>query len=308
MKSQMKQQIAQSLAKYMHAHGMSQNEFAKQTGVNVAYLSAINNGDDKVGETPIANKWYEIIAEKIGVKLEKSYWEPVVTEQLKRTLATLEDAKEYGYTNVITGETGCGKSFACKLFASQYPIDTFIITVSQSDTIGDLIDKVLDTLKLPSAKSKSKRLNDITKHMRNLKHQGLKPMLMFDEAEYMKQPALCAMKEFYDNLQNVCSIIMIGTDQLIRNLDKMRRKNKDGIPQLYRRIKFGIRVLPMIDKTFKEFLNTIEDKGLRKFLCANCNNYGELHDVLVPALREADRTNQSLTEDFVRTILNMPNL
>jgi hypothetical protein len=50
----------------------------------------------------------------------------------------------------------------------------------------------------------------------------------------------------------------------------------------------------------------MEDKNLRSFLQRNCDNYGELHDALLPALREADRTGEPLTESFVRKVLNIP--
>ena len=104
-------------------------------------------------------------------------------------------------------------------------------------------------------------------------------------------------------------MVLIGTDQLNAHLDKLRKKNKDGIPQLYRRIKFGIRILPSIDRSFKQFLNGItSDVKVIAFLREHCDNYGELHDVLVPALREADRSGEPLTENLIRTMLNMPNL
>ena len=150
-------------------------------------------------------------------------------------------------------------------------------------------------------------MRDIVAHLKQLKLQGLKPMLVFDEAEYMKQPALCAMKELYDALNSICAVVMIGTDQLIKNIERLKKRNKDGIPQLYRRIKFGIRVLPLIDRTFKQFLNDISDKDLIKFLLTNCDNYGELHDALVPAMREADKAGVPLTENFVRTVLSIPS-
>jgi DNA transposition AAA+ family ATPase len=130
-------------------------------------------------------------------------------------------------------------------------------------------------------------------------------MIIFDESEYMRPPALWAIKELYDNLTGIASIVMLGTDQLIAHIENLRKRNKDGIPQLYRRIKFGIRHLPRIDRTYKEFLTDITPE-LRRFLVSNCDNFGELHDVIVPARREADRTGQPLTENFVRTMLNMP--
>jgi hypothetical protein len=132
-------------------------------------------------------------------------------------------------------------------------------------------------------------------------------MIAFDEAEYMKQPTLCSMKELYDELYGICAIVIIGTEQLLSNIEIMRKKAKTGIPQFYRRIKFGIVNLPMINREFNDFLNGVEPK-LKTFLQENCDNYGELHDVLVPAMREADRLGEPLTELLVRKILNMPEI
>jgi DNA transposition AAA+ family ATPase len=311
MKTELKKEIVTKLDEYMNTHNISQNEVAKKSGVNVAYISAIRAGKTTTDAgnnktVVIDDKWFVMLAQYIGLKTERSYWEVVDTDQLKRQLATLEDAKEYGYTNVIVGPTGCGKTYVSNLFAKNNPVDLFLITVGQSDNIGDLLDKIIDKLKITSPKTRSKKLRDIVAHLRMMKLQNYKPMLIFDEAEYMKQPALCAMKELYDNLNGICAVVMIGTDQLIKNIERMRKKNKDGIPQLYRRIKFGIRVLPPINKEFKQFLNGLNDMNLVKFLRENCDNYGELYDALVPAMREADRLGKPLTENFVRTILNMP--
>ncbi|MBI9055483.1 MAG: AAA family ATPase [Bacteroidales bacterium] len=309
MKTEIKNKIVKEFESYLDQHKMSQNSFAKKSGINVSYLSAMRSGEYVINagggkKVPISDKYFETLADFLGMKTEKVYWQTVPTMQMQRILATLQDAREFGYTNVIIGETGCGKTYVSNIFAKANPIDVVLVTVSQSDNIGDLLDKILDKLKIGSGKTKSKKLRDIVSALRARKFDGGKPMIIFDEAEYMKQPALCAMKEFYDNLIGICSIVMAGTDQLTRNLERLRRRNKDGIPQLYRRIKFGIRVLPSIDRTFKQFLNDVEDKDLIRFIRTNCDNYGELHDVLVPAMREADRTGTPLTEKFVRTILN----
>ena len=127
-------------------------------------------------------------------------------------------------------------------------------------------------------------------------------MLCLDEAEYMKIPALCALKELYDVLNGWCALVLIGTVQLTDNIKKLRLKNKPGIPQLYRRIKFSIKNLPSIDTRFNEFLNGY-DTTVKAWLRANCDNYGELHDVLVPLNREAERLQQPVTEELLRTLV-----
>lgn len=303
-----KEQVTDALNAYIQTNAISANEIVKRSGVNESYISSIRNGDLYAGKSEIKDKWYLIIADFIGLSLDKQYWNLQETPQLRRMLATLEDAKKNGQTNIIIGETGSGKSYISDLFIRANPVDTFKIVVGSLDTIGDLLDKIIDVLKIATPKTKSKKIGEIAKRLKQLKLEGHEPHIIFDECEYMKQPALCSMKELYDALIGVCGITLIGTSQLTDNLDKLRKKNRSGIPQFYRRVKFGIRELPSIDRSFKMFLENIQDKGLINFLKQNCDNYGELHDVLVPAMKEADRTGEPLTENFVRVILGMPKL
>jgi len=310
MKNELKIQLVEAAEKFMAQHNLSQNALADKSGVNAAYLVAMRKGEFSIDSgkgnmVEISDKWFIKLAETIGFQIEKTYWETKETSQLKRILVTLEDAKEYGYTRALIGETGCGKTYVTDLFKRVNPQDVFVITVGSSDNIGDLIDKTLDAVKIPYARTKSQKLRSITAKMKELNLKGFSPMIIFDESEYMKQPALCAMKEMHDALKGYCSIVMVGTPQFLDNMEKLRRKDKPGIPQFYRRIKFGIVLLPGIDRTFKQFLNGI-DANLKQFLQSNCDNYGELHDVLVPAMREADRLGEPLTEQLIRKILNMP--
>lgn len=306
MTNSTKQQIVQELENYLAKHQMSANEFVKKSGINEAYISNMRNGSFKIASTEIAPKWFDKVAAFIGLELSKTFWKPVITNQMTAMLSILEDSKKHGLTNAIIGETGSGKTYISSLFASKNPIDTFIIKVGSSDNLSDLIDKILDKAKIPYAKTKSKNITAIIKFFQKQKFEGLEPQLIFDECEYMKLPALGTMKEFTDDLKGHCSIVLIGTDELIDNLDKLRKRKKAGMRQFYRRIKFGIRILPNIDKKFTGFLDNVEDRALKNFLQRNCENYGELHDALVPALREAHRTGEPLTESFVRKVLNIP--
>lgn len=311
MNDSKKREVIEALEAYMQLHGLSANEISAQTGINSSYISHMRSESTtiKVGdkEVEIQNKYYEQLARLCGYELEKSYWSPKKTDQIIRMMATLEDARAYGYTNLIIGETGCGKTFSANLFAKQYPKDFYIVTVGSQDFINDMLTKLIKTLKVKTtAVSKSRRLEAIVEHLKSIKLKGYRPVIYFDESEYMKSSMLTSMKELYDNLHGVCGIVMGGTDQFIKNLEKLRRKNKDGMPQFYRRIKFGIRYLPAIDRSFKAFIGEY-DKPLQRFLRENCDNYGELHDVLVPALREADRTGVEINEEFIKVVLGIQN-
>lgn len=306
-----KQKLIIAARSYIQNKGFSQADLSRFSSVPERYLIEMFKENfsvfDKAGkETVIADKYFKRLADTIDFPLEKQYWETRATDQLRSISSALLDAKANGEPAVITGQTGCGKSYACKLLQKQFPDEVFIIVVGSSDNLGDLLNKVLMTLKvsLEVPRTKSARLNLIKSILRKMNEDGKDPVLIFDEAEYMKQPALCAFKELYDGLNDLCALVLIGTQQLTDNLTKLRARNKPGIPQLYRRIKYRIKELPKIDKSFKHFLNGY-DAQLKNWLKVNCDNYGELHDVLVPALREADRTGRDLDVEFVKMVVGI---
>lgn len=309
-----KKEIVKALVDYMAEHNMTQTDVAARSKVRKEYVSIILKPDSNFmydaggSQGFISAKYFNALADLCGYKTEKVYWQTQPTDQTNAILANLKDARENHLTITLVGETGSGKSYTASLFASKNPLDTFIITAGSSDTLNDLIDKIVDELNVHSTgNSKSTKLRWIARKMEMLKNYGHKPMLIIDEAEFLKQAALCAMKELYDNLNEFCSIVFIGTDQLVDNIERLKRRNKAGIPQFHRRIKFGLRTLPNIDRSFKLFISDIEDGELKKFILRNCGNYGELHDVIVPATREADRLQQPLTMELVRKVLNLPD-
>ncbi|MCU7615632.1 ATP-binding protein [Chryseobacterium sp. PBS4-4] len=311
MNNTVKDKIIESLEKWLSENNFSANEFATKSGVPSSYLSYmrknqyfINSGSKDV---QIDDKYFRMICEVTGFDPEnKVSWQPRQTPQFMQMISYLEDAKQYGYTTIIIGSTGSGKTYCTDIFIKQNPKDNFKITVGSMDTIGDLMDKLGVAMRLPLSGSKSKKLNTITKELIRLKLDGRNPTVVWDESEYMKQATLCNVKEMHDHLYGKCGLVMIGTNQLLTKIEKLKNKNASGMPQFYRRVKYGIRELKPIDTRFKEFLTSIADRDLKRFLQDECENYGELHDALLPAMREAERLNEPLTENLVRKVLNLP--
>lgn len=313
MTNKQRERIILELEHWMDVNDFSANQFAEKSKIPSNYLSYMRKGQEYVPvgdkQVPINDKYYRMVAETIGYSFgEPTIWKPQETPQLVQMLSTLEDAKEFGYTNIIIGSTGSGKTYAIDIFIKQAPKDNFKITVGSMDTIVDLLDKMCDALRIPTTHSKSRKINEIIRELKRLKLNGRNPVLIFDEAEYMKQATLCNVKELHDHLNKHCGIVLVGTDQLLTKIEKLKRKNSPGMPQFYRRVKYGIKVLKSIDTSFKEFLKDIPDKQLVRFIQRECENYGELHDVLVPAMREASRMDEPLTEALVRKVLNLPKV
>lgn len=297
---------------YMVANGLSQNALAKLAGINSSYLSSMIEGNwtaHPAGNnktTVISDKWFEQLAETIGYKIEKEFWPVVPTPQFRQIIAAMQDAKYSSQSRMIIGETGSGKTFTIQKFVRQNPQYTYVVTANALHTIKDLINELCSVLRVEEKRSKAANLKAIAEKLTNIRKNGGRPVIIFDEAENLKQAALAMLKSLYDAVGRNAGIVLIGTDQLVEKLDRLRRRNKEGMPQFHRRFKAGIRILPEVDRTYRVFLDErIEDKGLRKLLATMCDNYGELNDYLEPALREADRQGKVLTEDLFRIIMNI---
>jgi DNA transposition AAA+ family ATPase len=302
--------IAKATKAYIELHEMSNSNIARISTVPKEHLGNILKGEftysagkDKVGEIP--EKYFFMLAEMVDFELTKKLWTIRQTPQMTQTIEILEDARENAVTRVIIGETGCGKSQTLRLFKKHHPADVFSVIVGSEDTLTDLLYKVCTTLKVPVKGSKSSKIREIARALEALRLNGRKPVLVFDECEYMKPAALCSIKEFYDYLDKKCSITLIGTKQLEQNIERLRNRDAKGIPQLYRRIKYGFRTLRLIDRNFAEFLQDIKCKKLKTWLQHNCANYGELHDVLVPCMKEAERLEHPLDLQFVLMVLGL---
>jgi DNA transposition AAA+ family ATPase len=308
----LKEQIIAGVASYVENKKISNNEIARLTKINPAYISNMLRNKFTVEvngkDVPISDKWFFSLAEWSGIEITKSYWETVNTMQFLQILPILEQAKASSRASVIIAPTGSGKSYAVDKFCRKNPQSVVKITVNSLHHLPDILKDLVAKLGIQFASlSLAGMLNDVIEQCRKNKRNGHNPMIIIDEAENMTLPLLKLLKGLYDGINGYASVVLIGTDQLTRKLEKLRLHDKEGIPQLYRRLKAGIRFIHA-ENEFNKFFDRlgVEDKGLRKLLTNICDNYGELNDYLEAALREADNQEQPLTEDLFRIIYNMP--
>ncbi|RYZ31900.1 MAG: hypothetical protein EOP49_38280 [Sphingobacteriales bacterium] len=158
-------------------------------------------------------------------------------------------------------------------------------------------------------------MDRIVDRLRTIQNEGGNPILIIDEGENMEISLMKMIKGLYDVLKDHCAIVLIGTQRMVNRMLNLNDKgfgsgrNRNSLPELYRRFKAYHRAITPIDKKrdfapfFKKYIPA--EKGLQKLLCDLCENYGELHDYLAPALKEADKRGQPLTEDAFRIMHNI---
>jgi DNA transposition AAA+ family ATPase len=253
---------------------------------------------------------------------QKAFWHTEPTIQFQEIITTLQDCKQRGSTALIIAPTGNCKSYSIDKFCEKNPEHTYRITINNLYKLRDLIYELADLtgaqkyFRLKNISHSHKlTLDAVVERLRIIRAEGGRPVIIIDEGENMELALMKVMKGLYDRIKDHCAIVLIGTHRLVGRMLNQNDKGgslrqREALPELYRRFKAYHKTITPINKKrdfaafFKRYIPG--ETGLHKLLCDICENYGELHDYLVPALQEADERNAPLTEDMFRIMYNLP--
>lgn len=310
MTTEQKTAIAGHAAAYIVTKGLTGQKFATLTNVNNSYVSNILNKVFQVNGVDIPDKYFRQIAKVIGYAVEKTYWPHVETREHKELMVAMKLAKQTHGVRTLIVETGAGKTYAVDTFKKTNPLHTYVVTMHSLMKIGEMFRVLAKQLGLPNKGTKAQMRTEIIDKLKDIKVDGGYPVVIIDEGENMTPDMMKMIKGFYDAILNYAGIVMIGTNQLWEIMQAAMERDKQGGPQYYRRFKAGtITIKPLVkrDDRFKPFFDElgIEDPSFRKLLCKTCDNYGELHDYLEPALRIADNKGEELNERLFRMLYNI---
>lgn len=240
-------------------------------------------------------------------------WRNFPTIQFKEILSELEEAKAEQRSAMIIADTGVGKTNAIRAFAKAKPKHTYVVTMGDSMNLMSLLVVLQSMLQCDIvATNKSKKhsaLLRISKTLRDIGEGGGQPMIILDESENCKVPTLKAIKELYDHVSDVCSIVLIGTPQLTDQLT--RKAMGKSIPQLRRRFKAGTRFIAPFNRArdMKPFFSAFipQNEDLQDLLIQLCDNYGELHDYLHSFLTHCEKRRINPTVEAFRMYHKIPS-
>lgn len=302
MLQEIKTRLVAHVTEYMQAKGLSGATMAAKADINSAYLSHILQGKDRVNSTVIADSYYLRLAEATGFEITTSVWKILKDDQFQMMIAEMEYSKLNQAVRVLIGESGCGKTLGINQFCKARPRHTFRVTLHSMIGLNDIIEELMRQMELPVVGTMSKRLTTIKDHVKELRLGGHHPVIVFDEGENVKPKLIGLLKALYDAIHGNCGLAIAGTKKLVEKLNIAKTKDKDGAPQLFRRLKGGIKYLPEIDKTYVGFFEAlrIDDKHLMRWLRENCSNKGELADYLEPVLKTAQMKGEAVTFEFFR--------
>lgn len=233
MKKTEKQAIAERLQAYV-ASKESQNKAAKTLqGVSAATVSQVLNGNWDL----ISEDMWRTIATQIGYDPRK--WVVVETEGYSRMYDILTDAQANALVFAVTGDAGCGKSQAIKMYGERNR-NTLVLSCSEYWNRKQFLMELLRSLGVDA--SGCTVVDMVADAVYQLKRrEGV--LLVLDEADKLSDQILYFFITLYNQLEDHIGIVLCATQHLEKRIVRGVRNNRKGYREIYSRI--GRKFIPM---------------------------------------------------------------
>ncbi|MBQ6943945.1 MAG: AAA family ATPase [Ruminococcus sp.] len=200
----------------------SAGKAAKKMGISSSVVSDIRNYKYR----GVVSKMFADIASYLSLNQEKKetkiykgtdYVPTSVSEYIYQVIRGVHLA---GDCEIITGDTGVGKTRTISKYASDYPENTIVVTPSYANT------SVIGIMKLIAAQlgiSDLNRLNDLNDAVLNRLHDGM--LIIVDEAQHLKFPAidhLRCLSDIFTDKGETMGICFVGNPSFMRHFDEKK--------------------------------------------------------------------------------------
>jgi Cdc6-like AAA superfamily ATPase len=226
MNNSEKRQIAEKLSEYCSRFG-SQNKAANSLkGVSAATITQVLNDNWDL----IADTMWRNIASQIGFNTRE--WKSVETGDYRILQQLLCDSKEDAQVFAITGDSGTGKSFACRSF-TEHNKNVYLLKCASHWNRRLFLEELLGVIgKHSGGYSLSEMMKIATTEL--LKQD--RPLLILDEADKLDNHVLYLFITIYNELEERCGIVLCATNYLDKRIRSGRSYNRKGYNEIYSRI------------------------------------------------------------------------
>lgn len=233
MKQTEKEAIAAKLRTYVDSKE-SQNAAAKSLrGVSAATVSQILNGNWDL----ISDDMWRTVANQIGY--DPRNWAVIETEGFARMTQVLTDAQRHSLVMAVTGDAGCGKSQAIKVYAGSNR-NVIALSCSEYWNRKEFLGELLQSLGTePGGSTVADMMREA---IRQLKRRE-EVLIVLDEADKLSDQVLHFFITIYNKLEDTVGIVLCATQYLKKRIERGVVNNRKGYKEIYSRI--GRKFIPM---------------------------------------------------------------
>jgi hypothetical protein len=291
--------------------GLSDSKLADLADISKAYMSAMMNGNwdaMKAGNTTVAVKdlYFKRLAKAVDFSIERVYWRHFDLTNYNACMNAFDDALVSGKPVCIVGNTGSGKSYSIDNFLRMRPEGTYRINMDSDMTKNAFLHELCEVLNVKAIGSAYRMRKAIEKKLLNEKS----PALIVDECENAKKKdaVFGSLKAIMDAVKGHCPVILVGTPDLKRHIEKEAAKEKTPFFQLKRRIKEGVGFVELFDQNEQEVKDMcaamgIQQKDCVKLISHKVDNVGELSGSIEKLLREIEEGEHELSLELIEQVL-----
>lgn len=200
------------------------------------------------------NRNWDLIKDEMWLKVAKalghndSEWQIAETINYKKVTKICNDAKAYSLFMIITDKAGIGKSAPLKSY-SQSNIDTGVFYIRCREWAKrEFLTELCTMLGIDIGKTYmhiDKLGMKVVEFFR--KRAGIKPLLIIDEADKLKDSALRWFIHLYNETEDEMSLVIAGTPHLEHRISRGVKLKKLGFDELESR--FGRAYINLIGAT-----------------------------------------------------------
>ena len=205
------------------------NAGAIAIGTSSATVSNILSKDSKKWDT-ISPEMWQSIASRIKYSVDEWCW--VDTQTSIDITEELTDAKEDSSNVVIISSSGSGKTATARRFVETNPHEkVFLVECCEYWSKRDFLLAILKTMGISSVKTQSGLVEEIVECLESYP----KPLLIFDEADKLRDSILYFYITLYNRLEFACGMVMMGTQFLEQRLQRGKNRDKMGFAEIMSR-------------------------------------------------------------------------
>lgn len=217
--------LRQELIKLKDEKGLSQNALSRALGVSTAAVSQYLSGEYKGNLDIFEKKVKSLIEKEVERSSRKKLEIPTVnTQNLKKFWEVATICHLDSELGVVYGESGLGKTRACRAYADRFP-DVILIEADLGYTAVDVFSELSQKCGLDGGGTIRKMFEAI---IGKLKNSGR--LIILDEAEHLPYRATELIRRIHDKAE--VGILLVGMPRLLANL----RGKQGEYTQLYNRI------------------------------------------------------------------------
>jgi hypothetical protein len=204
---------------------------------------------------------YTTIALALGFEFDSGNWNIAETTNFRIINEVLDDAKAESMFMGIAHKAGSGKTATSDVYlANNKRNGTFKVDCKEWNGRAFLFEIVREIgAELPKGyASVNDLIGSISEAFKRMAH--LKPLLILDQANSLKSPALRTLIHLYNECEDLLGLVILGTENMECEIKRGARLNKPGYDEIDSR--FGRKYIHLIGATLADTRKICDANGV----------------------------------------------